>query len=668
MDNEETAGRGHRPALKVGTEGRERIVALAPGTIEPGGWVRAVAQIEADNWLEMIVRKDEHNLRRSFYDGSETPHGGEWSGYWNDAFIGLSLLLGDEGRLRRVNEHVETVLAETSKKERVLSQYYSGWGTHLQIRALMTYFEATGDERVLDLCHRAALELLDDLNSPEGRRFDGDHPVNMASSCVQIYGYTGDTRMISMAKEIMARFDIHGLPNLHRLLNDDRLEGHCVNYCEDIRHPADVYLFSGDPDHLRASRRGVELTYRDHIQVQGVPTGNEPVNGKGPMKETEHCDTVEWSMVGHSLLAATGEAWYADLAEKDLFNAWAGSRKWDGRSLCYNHAPNQITASSWEGTWVPRMNYSAYHQPQCCNLNSHRALHPYANRMWMLTPEGSPAAVYYGKCRLKLDVPGAGMVELIEETNYPFGEEVSVTVNPESAGEFPLMLRIPNWCADAEVSVNGEVPPDKPASGQFFTIERKWRPGDEIGLTLPMPIAIEWCETFEEPAFHDVNHLDVNPEHTTQIGLRLAEEPIAGRHLAAVCRGPLVYSLYIKHRAIVEPQDGEVEGYPVESFVPAEDTSPWNVALVLDSGRPEESFEFVRLDVPEGSKPFQHPPVGLKCRARVIPGWKAGGTPDKPLTTLPEIPYEAVGEEIEALLVPFGCTRIRLTWLPFVLR
>jgi hypothetical protein len=615
----------------------------------------------------MIVQKDPYNLRKSFYNGAETPHGGEWAGYWNDAFIGLSLVLGDEHRLRRVREHIEEILTAAEQKPKFLSEWYNAWGAHLHIRALMTWFEASGDERVLNLCHRVALELLEALHNPESHAFDGDHQVNMASSCAQLYGYTGDKRLLDMAIEVMDRFDVGGLPNLKRLLNDDRLYGHCVNYCEDIRHPAEVYIFSGNPDHLRASIRGVELTFKDHMQVQGVPTGNEPVNGKGPLKETEHCDTVEWSFVGHALLAATGEVKYADLAEKALLNAWAGSRKWNARSVCYNHAPNQITASSWEGTWVPRMCYSPYHQPQCCNLNSHRAVHPYINRMWMLNPDTGLAAVYYGSCKLMVDMRCAGMVEIIEESEYPFGEDVKITVNPESPSNFPIKLRIPGWCTDASVFVNGAPLPDKPQAGSFYTIHRTWQPGDVIDLKLPMPITLEWCETFEEPAFHDPNHLDVNPEHTTQIGLRLVSTPIPGKHFVAVSRGPLVYTLYLKHQAVVEPFENEVEGYPVESFIPAEDCGPWNVALVLDKNDPTRSFKFVELATPAGALPFEHPPIGLKCKARIIPDWKAGGSPDKPLTTLPPVPYEASGDEVEVLLVPFGCTRIRLTWLPFVM-
>ncbi|MEI6916445.1 MAG: beta-L-arabinofuranosidase domain-containing protein, partial [Armatimonadota bacterium] len=428
------------------------------------------------------------------------------------------------------------------------------------------------------------------------------------------------------------------------------------------------YISSGDAAHLHASVRGVELTERDHLQVQGVPTGNEPVYGMGPMKETEHCDAVEWSFVGHSLLGATGEAKYADLAETALFNAWAGSRKWDGRSLCYNHAPNQITASAWEGTWLPRQCYSPYHDPQCCNLNSHRAIHPYAFRMWMLTSDGGPAAIYYGDCSLELDIVGAGRVAITEETGYPFDDEVKVTVTPERPARFTMSFRIPTWCQDAEVLLNFEPWPVSTKPGTLVGIDRVWNPGDRVDLRLPMSISLEYCETFEESQFHDPSQGPFDPAlDSQQIGLRRTQEPDASSHLVAVRRGPLLYTLCIQPQRIVEPNDSHAEDYIVESILPTEDADPWNVALCLNANHPEDSFEFTHLDVPEDSAPFQHAPAALKCRARIIPNWKPTGSQEKPITSLPEFPVDACGLDVNVLLVPFGCTDIRLTWLPFVL-
>ncbi|MFH1008271.1 MAG: beta-L-arabinofuranosidase domain-containing protein [Candidatus Latescibacterota bacterium] len=439
---EEQRPLGHRPARKRGYQARERLIALAPGCVRPSGWVKRSAELECDGFMVMIVQEDHRHFLRSFYEGSPTVFSGEHAGYWNDAAVGLALISGREDSWAGICERIEATLSAAAGRKGFVSEHYNGWGVHLMIMALMTYFEATGDQRVLALCHRIALEMATELHSPEGTAFLGDHPVNMASSCALLFGYTGDERMLAMAETIAARFDAGGLPNLHRLLHDDLLAGHCVNYCEDLRYPADLFLASGNPDHLAASRRGVALTERDHLQIHGAPSGNEMVYGLGPHKETEHCDTVEWSFVGHALLAATGESAYADLAESALFNAWAGSRKWDGRSLSYTFTPNQLTAAGWDSDWPPRKRFSAFHWPQCCNLNSHRALAPYASRMcgcWLLRAGWLRCTTAHARCAWTC--PARARWSLSSAPNIPL---TSISTSPSSR---PAERDFPSGCA-----------------------------------------------------------------------------------------------------------------------------------------------------------------------------------------------------------------------------
>jgi hypothetical protein len=265
-----------------------------------------------------------------------------------------------------------------------------------------------------------------------------------------------------------------------------------------------------------------------------------------------------------------------------------------------------------------------------------------------------------------VELPDAGVVEIIEKTEYPYDENVSITINPEKAARFPLKFRIPGWCKEALVTVNGALVEGKPQAGTFFTIEREWKAGDKVDLKLTMPITFEFAEIVEEPPVVDPNHFDPELAKVKQIGLRPVDKPVSKKHMVAVSRGPLVYTLYIKPERIIEPDDHGIEGYIVESVKPASDAAPWNVALILDAQSLEKSLEFTRLDVPAGA-PFQYPSVGLKCKAKLVPGWKAKGTPDKPITSVPELPVETSDAIVEVILVPFGCTNIRMTWLPFVL-
>ena len=64
---------------------------------------------------------------------------------------------------------------------------------------------------------------------------------------------------------------------------------------------------------------------------------------------------------------------------------------------------------------------------------------------------------------------------------------------------FPLVLRIPGWCSNATITVNGQLQTAKsPAS--FFRIQRTWANGDLVVVNLPMPIQTRRAEPAEWPS------------------------------------------------------------------------------------------------------------------------------------------------------------------------
>nr|GFD51492.1 hypothetical protein [Tanacetum cinerariifolium] len=102
-------------------------------------------------------------------------------------------------------------------------------------------------------------------------------------------------------------------------------------------------------------------------------------------------------------------------------------------------------------------------------------------------------------------------VTIREETAYPFGDEVNFMVDLKKPTAFPLGLRIPGWCTEATVLLNGQ-PLRTEKGGQVITIARTWRAHDRLTLRLPMPVRTSnWA-----------------------------------RNSRALERGPLVYALKIK--------------------------------------------------------------------------------------------------------------------------
>ena len=86
---------------------------------------------------------------------------------------------------------------------------------------------------------------------------------------------------------------------------------------------------------------------------------------------------------------------------------------------------------------------------------------------------------YYGASTIT--VPGAAT--LVQTTNYPYENTISIAVNPEVPGtQFELHLRIPCWSEQSTVTLNGTK--TSAVAGNYHVISKQWAVGDTIVLTL----------------------------------------------------------------------------------------------------------------------------------------------------------------------------------------
>lgn len=82
-------------------------------------------------------------------------------------------------------------------------------------------------------------------------------------------------------------------------------------------------------------------------------------------------------------------------------------------------------------------------------------------------------------------------ITLVQETRFPDEEQIRFRVEKSKKKAFSLKLRYPSWAKGASVSVNGKVQETNAQPGEYLTIHRKWKAGDEITLNMPMQIALE---------------------------------------------------------------------------------------------------------------------------------------------------------------------------------
>ena len=295
---------------------------------------------------------------------------------------------------------------------------------------------------------------------------------------------------------------------------------HGVDTTELLEIPALYSLISSEPDDLKASVRGLAMVRDLYGQIHGGPVSDEQLSQpKGAVVWTEMCDQATLSASQQTLLAITGHVQYADDVERTLFNVFPGSTRPDGRAVQYFTTPNLVACtrrSCRKGT-APRQRHifcpDADPDCLCCIGEANRVYPNYVtDAMWLATPDQGLAAACFGPCTVTAQVGGQRkFVTIAEQTQYPFDEKIRFVVKGPQALTFPFCLRIPGWCENASLTVNGTPTPVR--AGAMARVERLWSPGDTAELTLPMKIVLT----------------------------------VRSKGAVTVERGPLVYALKITH-------------------------------------------------------------------------------------------------------------------------
>ena len=171
-----------------------------------------------------------------------------------------------------------------------------------------------------------------------------------------------------------------------------------------------------------------------------------------------------------------GDAQYADVLERLIYNGILSGVGMDGKHFFY---VNPLSSSG-----------NHHRQPffdcACCPSNVVRFLPSLPGYVYATDRDGIYVNLYVaGKGKVAL---GDNNVTLIQETRYPWEGDVKLSVQPAKTAEFRLGLRIPGWCEGAKLAVNG-VPVDaSKAQKGYACIQRQWRSGNVVQLTMPMPI------------------------------------------------------------------------------------------------------------------------------------------------------------------------------------
>ena len=561
-------------------------------------------------------------------------------------------LLADEFLIGKAKKSIDYVLKHADSdgylgpKHLKEAKLCYRWPHAIFFRALMAYYSATNDRRVLKALTKHYLS--------KSSEHCNDRDICNIEIMLWVYGKTGEQRLLNEARRAYDKYNQRCAKDdttMANMLSSKRATEHGVTYNEIAKLGAILYMYTGKKKYLAATENAYRKIDRYHMLIDGVCSSSEHLRGKDPLDSHETCDIADYTWSVGYLLLATGRAEYADKIERACFNAAPGAVTEDFKALQYFSCPNQVIADkSSNHNLYERGNASMSYRPnpytECCPGEVHRIMPNFAARMWLKDGPDCIVASLYGPSQITAKL-GGQKVTIIEQTDYPFSERLDFEIHTKRTASFTLGLRIPGWCRKAEVSVNGQQRPGKLKAGSFIKIRRNFRNNDLISLILPMAV-------------------------------KMSRWPDGG---VALERGPLVYALEIKEDRQIDKGDPKSSRkFPAWNMYPA---SRWNYALDVDRHNLKE-IEVVRRPVGANPWSIESAPIQLRIPARRVRNWQIVRKKQIASETIPvgvrklsgnfaftpALPEtgtlaKRLSKKTEMIsLIPYGCTNLRVTIFP----
>lgn len=611
---------------------------LPLGSIKPGGWLRHQLDLELNGLCGRYPEVSEY-LK---YDGNgwvdpTSNSGWEEVTYWLRGLADLGYVTGDARSTALANKWITGMIASQQpdgwfgpkEARKSLDGMPDFWPHMPALYAIRSYYEVTGDARVLPFLTK--FFALQNQQPPAlfTKGWASTRWGDNIDAIYWLYNRTGDAFLLDLVRKIHANcYDwTDGPPNLHN-----------VNFAQGFREPAQFGVVAKDPKYLQATKRQYDTVMGEFGQMAGGGfAGDENARHgyRDPRQGFETCGIAEYMLSFQILTRQYGEPVWMDRCEELAFNmmpaAFDAQQKVTHYATSMNIAQidnNPKTHGQFQNGFAMQAYKPGIHDYRCCPHNYGMAWPYYAENLWHATADKGLAANLYAASEVTAQVGDGTRVTITQQTEYPFGDTVTLTLSSPKTVAFPLYLRIPRWCEDATVRVNGKPLHAAPTPGSYLVVNRTWKSGDTVALHLPMTVRVRRWTT--------------------------------NQNAVSVDRGPLTYSLAIGERWDRYAGTEQWPEYAVYAL------SAWNYGLVLDAANPAHSFAVTQQGGAVAANPFTHEttPISLRAKARKIPNWQMDR--ENVVTPLQPSPVRSAEPTETITLIPMGAARLRLTSFPTI--
>lgn len=388
--------------------------------------------------------------------------------------------------------------------------YNSG---HL-FEAAAAHYRATGKTNFLDIATKNADLLVKVFG--EGKNPDVPGHQIVETGLIKLYQVTQKEDYLRLARHFLdARGDstkraLYGPYNQDHqpVILQDEAVGHAV------RAP---YMYAGMTDIAalykdEAYTKAVDAIWDNMVNKKLYLTGGIGARHDGEAfginyelpnltGYNETCAAIANVYWNHRMFLLHGDSKYMDVLERSLYNGVISGVGLDGKTFFY---PNPLECDMhYKFNSGGSLTREPWFDCSCCPTNLCRFM-PSVPGYIYAKGENSLYVNLFVSSHSTIHLDKTHVVNIKQETQYPWEGKVIILVSPEKQSQFTLHLRIPGWANDqvtpgdlysftkpekdsVTVLVNGE-PVAYTTEKGYALINRPWKKGDTISYHIPMSI------------------------------------------------------------------------------------------------------------------------------------------------------------------------------------
>jgi uncharacterized protein len=367
------------------------------------------------------------------------------------------------------------------ERQKVWAPFYT---VHKIMAGLLDMHIYTGNEQALDMAEKMAgwtAGYTQSLSYEHMQRVLSTEFGGMGESLSNLYAVTGKEYYLEVAQRFDKKQFFDPLA-AHR----DELKGLHVNtHIPQVIAAARYYELTGD----KRYRDIAEYFWDEVVSERSYCTGGTS-NGEGWTTEpgklstelstntTECCCAYNMMKLTRHLFGWSPDARLMDYYERALFNHRLGTINPEDGTMMY-YLP--LASGYWKTFGKP---FDAF---WCCTGTGSEEYAKLTDTIYFHDDDSLYVNLYIDS---QLEWPEKGL-NIKQGTRFPEEQGTTLTVTAKSPTQLAIKLRIPYWTQGGNVKVNGAVIPAFGSPSSYLSLNRVWKTGDKIELSLPMGLHID---------------------------------------------------------------------------------------------------------------------------------------------------------------------------------